>query len=41
MWILVSGITEMDSRVWPGALLVQGEIAGTWRRAEGTVTVQP
>jgi hypothetical protein len=28
-------------RVWPGALLVDGEIAGTWRRAEGTVTVQP
>jgi hypothetical protein len=29
------------SRVWPGGLLVEGEIAGTWRRAEGTVTVQP
>ena len=29
------------SRVWPGALLVRGEIVGTWRRAEGTVTVQP
>jgi len=28
-------------RVWPGALLVEGEITGTWRRAEGTVTVQP
>jgi hypothetical protein len=28
-------------RVWPGALLVGGEIVGTWRRAEGTVTVQP
>ena len=28
------------SRVWPGALLVDGEIAGTWRRAQGTVSVQ-
>ena len=27
-------------RVWPGALLVEGEIIGTWRRAQGTVTVQ-
>ena len=26
-------------RVWPGALLVDGEIAGTWRRAAATVTV--
>jgi hypothetical protein len=28
-------------RVWPGALLVAGEIAGTWRRAGPLVTVQP
>jgi hypothetical protein len=28
------------SRVWPGALLVGGEIAGTWRRAGAVVTVQ-
>jgi hypothetical protein len=27
-------------RVWPGALLVRGEVVGTWRRAEGKVTVQ-
>jgi hypothetical protein len=27
-------------RVWPGALLVAGEIAGTWRRAQRTVTIQ-
>jgi hypothetical protein len=26
-------------RVWPGALLVAGEIAGTWRRAQRTLTV--
>ena len=27
-------------RVWPGALLVEGEIVGVWRRAQATVTVQ-
>jgi hypothetical protein len=27
------------SRVWPGALLVDGEIRGTWRRAGQTVTI--
>jgi len=27
-------------RVWPGALLVGGEIVGTWRRAQGTVTIE-
>jgi hypothetical protein len=26
-------------RVWPGALLVAGEIVGTWRRAQRTVTI--
>ncbi|HEX8024740.1 MAG TPA: crosslink repair DNA glycosylase YcaQ family protein [Candidatus Limnocylindrales bacterium] len=26
-------------RVWPGALLVDGEIAGTWRRADADVSV--
>ena len=27
------------SRVWPGALLVDGEIRGTWRRASHTVRI--
>jgi hypothetical protein len=29
------------SRVWPGALLVEGEIVGTWRRSKEKVTIQP
>ena len=29
------------SRVWPGAVLVAGEIAGTWRRAQGNLTITP
>ncbi len=29
------------SRVWPGALLVAGELAGTWRRDGTNVTVEP
>jgi hypothetical protein len=28
------------TRVWPGAVLVAGEIVGTWRRAQADVTVQ-
>jgi len=27
-------------RVWPGAVLVAGEIVGTWRRAQRTFTIQ-
>jgi hypothetical protein len=29
------------SRVWPGALLVGGEIVGTWRRANEKLSIQP
>ena len=29
------------SRVWPGAVLVAGEIVGTWRRAKHELSVQP
>ncbi len=29
------------SRVWPGALLIGGEVAGTWRRSGAVVTVEP
>jgi hypothetical protein len=27
-------------RVWPGALLVEGELVGTWRRAQTDVTIE-
>ncbi len=27
-------------RVWPGGVLVEGEIVGTWRRAQRTMTIQ-
>ena len=29
------------SRVWPGAVLVRGEIVGTWRRAQAKMAIQP
>ncbi len=29
------------SRVWPGAVLVAGEIVGTWRRSQAKLTIQP
>ena len=29
------------SRVWPGALLVEGEVVGTWRRSQAVVSVEP
>lgn len=29
------------SRVWPGAIFVDGEIIGTWRRAGANVTLEP
>jgi hypothetical protein len=29
------------SRVWPGAVLVAGELAGTWRRAQRDLTIEP
>jgi len=28
-------------RVWPGAVLVGGEIVGTWRRADADLTIEP
>jgi hypothetical protein len=33
--------TLWTSRVWPGAVLLGGEIVGTWRRAKATVEVTP
>jgi hypothetical protein len=32
--------TIWTPRVWPGGVLVEGEIVGTWRRAQGTVTIE-
>ena len=33
--------TLWTARVWPGAVLLAGEIGGTWRRADAVVTVNP
>lgn len=33
--------TLWTPRVWPGGLLVGGEVTGTWRRADAAMTVQP
>lgn len=33
--------TLWTTRVWPGALLVNGEIAGVWRRAASEVSIEP
>jgi hypothetical protein len=33
-------LTLWTPRVWPGAVLVDGDIAGTWRRANEVVTIQ-
>jgi hypothetical protein len=32
--------TLWTPRVWPGGVLVEGEIVGTWRRAQATVEIQ-
>ena len=37
--LVVAGVASAP-RVWPGGLLVDGEIVGTWRRSQGTVTVR-
>lgn len=33
--------TLWTSRVWPGAVMVEGEIVGTWRRSGHAVTIEP
>lgn len=43
--LLVPDAAQRDrlwtSRVWPGALLVGGDVAGTWRRAQHRVRIAP
>jgi hypothetical protein len=43
--LLVPDVTQRaelwTSRVWPGAVLVAGEIVGTWRRAQANLSVHP
>ena len=36
-----TAVTLWTPRVWPGSLLLAGEIAGTWRRADTVMTVHP
>jgi hypothetical protein len=33
--------TLWTSRVWPGSILVAGELAGTWQRAGAKITLRP
>jgi Winged helix DNA-binding domain len=33
--------TLWTPRVWPGAILLEGELVGTWRRSQAVVTVEP
>ncbi|MGD0556897.1 MAG: crosslink repair DNA glycosylase YcaQ family protein [Streptosporangiaceae bacterium] len=43
--LLVPDASHRDAlwtpRVWPGGLLIDGELAGTWRRADAVLTVRP
>ena len=43
--LLVPDVTQRaelwTSRVWPGAVLVAGELVGTWRRAQANLSVHP
>ncbi len=43
--LLVTDDAERDllwtSRVWPGAVVVDGEVVGTWRRSKNVFTVEP
>jgi len=36
-----ASLAALTPRVWPGGLLVDGEIEGTWRRAGAVLTVGP
>ena len=36
-----AGVTQLwTPRVWPGAVLVEGEVVGTWRRANAVVAIE-
>ncbi len=34
-------LTLWTPRVWPGGVLLDGELVGTWRRADRDITIQP